>query len=65
MQFSVNGFITKSLQKDVLFTKVYQKKFWTVEGDGEVVDLDVPGHGMDSQHSSAGSGLGSEPKHED
>ena len=33
----------------------------SVEGDGEVVNLDVPGHGVDSQHTRAGPRLTSQP----
>lgn len=29
-----------------------------VERHGEVVDLDIPGHGVDAQDAGAGSGLG-------
>lgn len=34
------------------------QKFGAVERDGEVVDLDVPGHGMDAQDSRAGASVG-------
>ena len=32
-----------------------------VEGDGKVVDLDVPGHGVDAKDPSTGPSFGGEP----